>query len=1059
MENVSETGKRGVVIFGQQFCEKLEHIPIKKRILLRDSALYQRTPSLVEVSDQKVVALSASQVPDLAVSPSIAQRSDPSFCSKQQPDTLKSGLLDDNRSEILVLNTEKADCPPDFSGIETPVDSSCSARISTVDDANKVPSTEALSPCNESKWSAVSSFASVVNDDSLGTKSTEQEKRLADDITGDSYSDDRSTIQPDPPCKDHKAVQSVTQDVRILWDLNVEMDAWEKIIDHQNVESQSDDTSSGCMPNTKLNISEEHMLKKQTVMSEHDIEKNTQQTLKCVDSGGICKHGNIISDSTDFVVCKCDRQDQQDIAGIFPDKKFSVAEPSLEIVSMNASCIQKLSSTTDEHLAPLSDESKSKLADALRADPGSSFRTTNYCAGSAEEQVCENKSVVIEGGDSGNHLQICDRRVIDMNSSSQYVDLLERRAFAEEGLVTLNEKIIAETDATGPSMHHPSEELTKNSSDHVDVSMETQLLVSFQEGFDASIVERPSVPVICNQDASVFKQVPNIETDRGAQTEQDYEDGELRDLDAHCWNEIKNEMGETECLDYEPVTDLDESPVSVSVVGEVEGGLTSKKHRSSENLIKDQLVRKDCANSDEKVNSGLSSEGFYGPHVLNVQLDKKLSGWDQLPKDDHASLDKAHDAHVIPSRTSRSGLRSCIDIPTLSEDVEEKETVVERRIRPKDIDGSYPAESSPGFDKFSGKKRSALYMHGRNRVDVWVSDRRSSVNYHDLYDNHSGSRRVIMNSKGREHHRSRSPSDRSEPYDAHINYSRYSRGGYGRHAEGSGRGLRGGRNGYRGSLTDDRGDSELCVRQQLIRRDRSFSPRATPHFSETFNRSRSRSRTRSPPVWIPPYERIGPRGHHRSPPEFGVQDRVKRTRLPFWKPSFTSDDEMRYASPPRNGFIPQNKPRWNDNEDIDMGGSRDRSPVRSFRHKEKFNATCSRGRFKSNEDFRPMGYRGRMRENASPDRARGYLGGNDRRKHEDSFEKGPRNRFYKDGFTRQYRHDAEDEIAPQNCPSKEDFLEDGETRIPSIRKKESSSHERYEYDQLGYPGSTSNAKR
>uniref|UniRef100_A0A7N0U6G4 Uncharacterized protein n=1 Tax=Kalanchoe fedtschenkoi TaxID=63787 RepID=A0A7N0U6G4_KALFE len=1066
MENVSESDKRGVIIFGQQFCDKLEHIPIKKRILLRDSAIYQRTPSSVEVSDHKVISSSLGQETDLVASPSLAQDSNPNFFSEQQPDNLKSGsgLVDDNRSEVLVLNNEKADCPPDFSGIETPVDSTCSSSINTVDNANKVPSIESLSPCTESKLSVVPSFASAAEDDILGTKSTEKVKSLAGDITGDSYSSEKTTIQPDPPCMDQIAVQPVTQDVRILWDLNVEMDAWEKPDDHHKIESQSDVASSECMRNTKLDIPEDQNLKEQTLMSEHDTENNMPATLKSTDSGGICKHEHMISDSKDFMDCESIRQDQQVATGICPKKPFSALEPSLEIESMNTSCNQNLGFRTDDHLTATFRESTSKLADTPRIEQGSSDGTTNYRAKSTEDQNCESKKIVLSGGSSGNNLQTCNdgnngsskkranakhgqHEVIDLNSSNQYLDLFGKRAYVVEGneVVSLTEKTIAETVEAAPTMHHPSEELTENSY-HVGISVETQLPVSFQEGCAASVVEPACVPGKCNQDASVFKQVPNIDVDRGAQTEQDYEDGELRDLDSHYWNEIETEMGETECLDYEPAADSDVSPASAYVAGKVECGLTSKKRRSSETLVKDQLVRKDHANSDEKVISGLSSEEHNGTHNLNAQLEKKLSGWDQLPKDGQPLIDKVQDTHGISSRTSRSELQSCIEIPTLSEDAEEKETVVERRIRPKDMDDSYPAESGSGFGKFSGKRRFALNIPGRNRVDDWDSERRSSVNYHDIYDNHSGSRHMIMNAKGREHHRSRSPSERSEAYDAPINYSRYSRGRYGRHAEGC-----------RRFVADDRGDSEFCGRQQFIRRDKSFSPRTAPHFSETFNRSRSRSRTRSPPMWLPSYEQVGSRGHHRSP-DFGAEDRVKRTRLPLWKSSFASDNDMRYTSPPRGGFMPQNKPRWNDNEDFDMGGPRDRSPARSFRHKEKFGAACSRGRFKSSEDFRPMGYRARMREIASPERFRGYVSGNDRRKREGSFETVPRKRFYKDGFTRQYRHDTGDDIAPQNCPLKEDFLEDGENRIASIRKKD-SSHERYEYDQLSYPGSTPKAKR
>ncbi|CAM8976491.1 unnamed protein product [Rhodiola kirilowii] len=997
MDNVSESKKNGVVIFSQQFYDKLEHIPIKKRISLRDSALYHPTPSSAKESDKK------------DCSPPLTRQTEPGFLLKQQPDNSKACPLDYNSSEI--LNNDKADCPPHFSGIETPIGSTLRDKIYMDDNTNKVQCAGALSPCNESKLLLVSSFVSCSKGDGLGTKSEEQPFSVI------FRSDDKSTAQRNLPFTDYKLVPSVNQDARMLWDLNVEMDAWEKPTDHLNVEFQSDVTSSECMPNTKLDVSEDFMLKGKTIAIDISTPSETQPNYTSMNSGGICKYTHKIPDSTGILVCESVREDQQVADGTCPDRALSGTEQSIKIGSMNISCNQKLISKTDEHFTRIFGESASMLSPgAPKRNPGSLFETTNYCSESTEEQNCEKK----------NHL------------------------------VTLEEKIIAETAETVAMVHHLSEEISQRAPEHVDDSMQNKIPDSFQQGCD--------VPGEHDPVAAVFKEVPNTDKDYGGQNEQDYEDGELRDLDTHCWNEIETDVRETECLDYEHVDGsidkLADSSTSVSVIGEGAGRLKSTNHISFGTLMKDQLVTKVGTNSEEKVKviSRLCSESYLGTHTSNTNLERKHSGWDQLPKDDHTSLDKVQETHRISSRTSRSELQVCMDIPTLSEDAEEKETVLERRIRPKDMDDSYPAEGDSGFDnKFSGKRRSTAHMHGRNRVEDWDSEHRSSVNYHDLYDNHSGSRPLIMNSKGRECLRSRSPSVRSEAYDACANYSRYSRGRYGRHAEGSVRSFRGARNGYRGCLTDDRDESEFRVRHQIIRRDRNFSPRVAPHFSGTFNRSRSRSRTRSPPMWLPPYERMGSRGQRRSP-EFGAEDRAKRIKFPFWKSSFTSDNAMRYASPPRGGFIPQNKPRWNDNDDFDTGDPRDRSPVRSFRHKENFNATCSRGRFKSIEDFRPTGYRGRMRQIA-PDRVRGDIGGSDRRKREDSYEAGHQKRFYKDDFTRQYRHDAEDNnIAAQNCPLKEDFVEDGETGICNIRNKESSSHE-FEYDKLSYPGSTPNAKR
>lgn len=926
MENALQSEKVGVDIFSQFFCDQLENIPIKKRIALRDSALYQPTTSSDNVC-------------------SLTWHTDPS--SKQSSDNLMTSLLDGNGSRVVVLHNEKSVSTPDSPRTETLVGSTLSYKTYTLDSANKVPSIEAVPHCTDTTLSSASCFLSDAKNDGLDSKGDEHVRHFTSDITGDSYPVGKSSIQP-APRNNLKAVQPVTKEVKIQWDLNVAVYEWGEPKDLQNVESQSNITSFEIMASTKFDKSEDFKLKGETIMPVNEVSP----------------------ESTYSLGCESVSNNQHVAAGTCLNRKLSGMEPSEETVSMNISCYQKRSSETDEHLTPTIFDSASKSSDEEpKRNYGSSFETTNYYVQSTELPKCENISIATTGESSNvdndssksKNAIAGEHEVTFMDLSDHHMDLLKQRAYVEEINRLEN---ITENKQAATVLHHSSNGMTKRSN------------------VEVSFVEPICEPGHCNQDGTAFKQVVNIDKYCGAQTDQDYEDGELRDIDIHCCNEIEIEMGEAECLDYEPISgntgNLDESSTSVSMCGKDEKQLNSKKHLSSE-ILKNQLVAKDCASSDKKMISGLYSEVYFGTHYSSMQLDRRLSGWDQLPKYDHAFSDK----------------------------------VVERgiRSRPKEVDSSYFTESCSGFGKYTAEWQSTPHMH---QDEDWVSEHRTSVNYHDIYDKRSGYNPLIVNSKGLEGLRSRSPSVRSEDYDSHFNYSRYLKERYSRHAEGSGRRFRGARNGHRGSLTDDRIESGLCVRQQFIRGDQSYSHRATPHFSKNFNRSRSRSRTRSPPMWLSRYERMNSRGHLRQA-EFGTEDREKGTRSLFRKSSFASDNDLHYSSP-RGRFIPHNKPRWHDEDDIE--GPRNRSPVRQLRHKVILKAAGPRGRFKPSEEFRPMGYRGsgRIHEIASPHRVRGYNGGSDRRKPEYSIEAGHQKHFYKDDSAWQYQNDAEDDTETQTYP-------------------------------------------
>ncbi|KZV27563.1 hypothetical protein F511_10967 [Dorcoceras hygrometricum] len=124
----------------------------------------------------------------------------------------------------------------------------------------------------------------------------------------------------------------------------------------------------------------------------------------------------------------------------------------------------------------------------------------------------------------------------------------------------------------------------------------------------------------------------------------------------------------------------------------------------------------------------------------------------------------------------------------------------------------------------------------------------------------------------------------------------------------------------------DNASKSLRLSPYLSSRERSFSPSFDrgDHIPLTCRRSRSRSRTRSPIAWHSNKGRDlgGTRRHIRSA-DFRSEARMDRMKFPNSNSTFTSYYREGYLSPPRG---------------------RRRSPVRLFRHSQKFDATGSSGR-------------------------------------------------------------------------------------------------------------------
>ncbi|KAA8539951.1 hypothetical protein F0562_026643 [Nyssa sinensis] len=505
-----------------------------------------------------------------------------------------------------------------------------------------------------------------------------------------------------------------------------------------------------------------------------------------------------------------------------------------------------------------------------------------------------------------------------------------------------------------------------------------------------------------------------------------FEDGELRESVLYSWDENEVE-GETECVDYE--SDNREADDYDAI-----------DHSMSEKVELEQCGRGDALK--EESHSASSKTQFSGLALLPEGRESSTDGTREINDVGTGKIHtpncidghdlKGFSAGEVGSRASRGKL-SHGEGPSCSGVLHKKGTVFIERSRSNNLDDSYfRAEREFGFEKSLGRGRSTLEMHHRGQEDVHWAD--SSVGYSDSRNCYPTSyhgpqgparprpRRVIANMaakvegltccdnresinyswKGGYHPpiRRRLPIDKEDGYGMHRervpvrDISRVrSRGWSGIYSHGVGRGHR---EEYHGPAFEDP-SSSVRVPHYLSRREQGFS-------SRTHRKSRSRSRTRSPPPWHLQRERnVGPR-YQGGSSDFRSEARIKRVRLPFQKSSFPADDEGGFESLPGGRFLPRCNSRWIDDQNYETDHFRDRrSPVRMSRRSQRFDTAGSFGRLKSDDYFRPMMRRGRFTEMAGGAGRGGHKydsSDDDRKKQGNGYEMVHRVRRYEDDYFR-----------------------------------------------------------
>ncbi|PON58177.1 hypothetical protein PanWU01x14_167760 [Parasponia andersonii] len=255
---VSESEKLGVAVLGQRFSEKIEHVPIKKR------RFTVRSPS-------PPPCFSSPQVEDGDQFVDGPYSSDPQSYLK---------LISKKRLIAMDASRKMKNVKPrygdDFSGIEILAAAACNNNVG--DDENHVDDNLAvLESFRDPRDKLVSAFPPKECISSKGaTHSSPIDKVVEaarecsdlpghadlnhhDGATGKHNDADRRTVD--------RSVSS--RDVRLHWDLNVEMDAWEQPCDTFSVDSQKNALED--LQSVKLQVLEACELEKESRDVKNDI--------------------------------------------------------------------------------------------------------------------------------------------------------------------------------------------------------------------------------------------------------------------------------------------------------------------------------------------------------------------------------------------------------------------------------------------------------------------------------------------------------------------------------------------------------------------------------------------------------------------------------------------------------------------------------------------------------------------------------------------------------------------------------------------------------------------
>ncbi|XP_058224301.1 uncharacterized protein LOC131333674 isoform X2 [Rhododendron vialii] len=1037
--SVSESEKLGVAVLGRRFAEKIEHVPIKKRRPpLQSPTTPPQTPSPHCEESLSSQPSSCPQPDDFDQKTENKGISSPWWCSDDScfPMAVQLSMKNDfvnNRKRSKVCNG-KLGYTEDFSGIALLAAAACNSSTSddaqedqngpTVDDfltSGRIVSSISATPLGKSTTPSESG--------NLFLKESEKEESIDDLVV----QDNSVVLAQNLLDKGESARKSSSskKEVRLHWDLNTVMEAWELSPDDLNIVSQrngSDDAPDVIVHDEKpeklegrVNYREHVHAPEQLYYSAARTEVSTQFVSKdksldtCLFTGSEPISNRLLSEekinSSPTSVIISNMEASSGTSAILLGQKVFI-ENVAPGIHLDTVILGKVVCESDSIQAQ---EVSTKAVDL----PGNRTSLTELVS-SATRQLSD-VGYASESGKSG----LSNASPVHDNSSGLDTTFREGQPIVAVDVERKQDKEAPTADAVpmDSSFHWEMKELTPK---YYECFGKVDLADAIDDGKGLDVSNRRNGPTVC---AEKMNQIEGG-------YESPFEDGELRESVVYSCEENDGD-GETECVDYDSdCRDRDGFNAANQCTSEVgsdsyvngdNGGFPDKELQSG----RANPLKGSNHSSSLMMRAGQNHfpEGFdcsteRTSETNNIDTQKKFA----------AELMEGHDvvgssAGEVGSRASRVIFSSNFEGTSCSDALHRSDNVYMQRGR---NDSLFQPGRMFTSEKYLERDRS---LQHRNQGDsrnyyqtgysqgTWYPRPRSIANSGAKIDGLTfRDQRRYTNYSSKDEHRP--PIRQRSPVDSDDGYSASRRTVVARdnidHIRSRGRGRIYGqgfsrvpREEYDGPLCNHPASFSVRPPHYISRRERSFSPirGRGASFSRPQQNSRSRSRSRSLTFRVQRGRNMGVRRLSRSP-EFRSDARMGRGRMPFPKSNYATYDEDGPISPSRTHFSSQRHPRWIDDENCESNSFVERkSPGRLIGARQKLNFGGFRGRTKSDECFRPMIRAGRFADYSDGGaREHKYSGGNrEGTKYHDKYDNIEKNhglrRRNTNGVTRRFRID------------------------------------------------------
>ncbi|XP_062120346.1 uncharacterized protein LOC133834684 [Humulus lupulus] len=915
---VSESEKLGVAVLGHRFSEKVEQVPIKKRrFTVRSPSPPPCFSSPNEHDDQFLDG---------------PYSSDQGSCLKLF--TKKRLIAMDASRKI---KNVKHDFNEDFSGIE--ILAAAAACNNSVDD--DLPPKECISSKEGTCFSSRNTVVEAASEDS-------DFPEHADKTHHGGANDNCNDVDT------RKVERSVSsRDVRLHWDLNVEMDAWEQPCDTIIVDSQTnvvdvqgekpqvleacelqkelgDDKNNIGTPVQPIIDNEEHKFE-----SISDINKSDD---KCVPLEKVLES----STSTGIVVenspCKESDKFEGSVLSEEIEKTLSV-DGSAKEYNEDLSVVAQLSKVEKLEGADTLSENGMASATVCSIDGGLKSQDIISSDGSCPPlPVNKTEDVGIS------HTELCNE---DISTSGVYLG-------EGQSIVTVNVEGLV-TDTLVPCIDKAVHKFEGNSMPIVEsvVGSNSHEVSQRCGGSSASSLDRVTtedtcndshILDICDKDISVGKgnttdcdkdhivgKENNTDVDAGYDSQ--YEDGELRESDVPCWEDNDCEDGEAECVDYGTDTCDDTGDYSMSSKFGMQVECSEEEFCVTEVRSLDRNMKAErLMGSGSNYLCEIFEHGAAGDALRQSVGSKVLtSGSDELPRGSEMSSDitaeipegymarkhgadclagfdeKDTSAKVVGSGFSRKELPGTVE--SSSNTLHRSDNILVQGSRSSNFDLCTQPDDTCA-DHSMGKERSdLLQMQCKSPAGCWDSRRRESPTYNGSFGADRPRPKSVIEGRG---------------------YSEAGFAGIDNHV-------------HRQSINSSNGSYRHQPRRSPCSRDdahniqrgvgpfrdgspdrrrfRRYPPGVGRGFREDYHRTMPQNGSDEYPYHVnrmvrreqntsPPREHDAAKPRSSRSPDYRFDTRMERMRLPFQKQGFGAKCEMGFISPPRRRFSPQHNSRW-----------------------------------------------------------------------------------------------------------------------------------------------------